>query len=153
VLISRDDANRAKSWSIEVLYDAVMKHQADKKHRARIAKLRSLQNGTACFSHVCLEVKRMKSLLSVVALGLLLGAAITVAIQHASAGGPDNPVTTKRLAWENRVIFLQHKNLKDRDDKQLESRLNEAGADGWECVGIAFDSNSGNIYAVTKRQK
>jgi hypothetical protein len=48
----------------------------------------------------------MKSLrFSVVALGLLLGAAITVAIQHASAGGPDNPVTTKRLAWENRVIF------------------------------------------------
>jgi hypothetical protein len=33
-------------WSIENLYDAVMKQQADKKHRARIdkliAKLRSL---------------------------------------------------------------------------------------------------------------
>lgn len=33
-------------WSIEDLYNAVMKHQADKKHRARVdkllAKLRSL---------------------------------------------------------------------------------------------------------------
>jgi hypothetical protein len=26
-------------WSIEPLYDAVMKQQADKKHRARIDKL------------------------------------------------------------------------------------------------------------------
>jgi hypothetical protein len=26
-------------WSIEDLYDAVMKHQADKKHRVRIDKL------------------------------------------------------------------------------------------------------------------
>ncbi len=90
---------------------------------------------------------------SVVALFLLLGAAITVAIQHASAGSPDNPAASKRLAWEHRIVFLQHKNLQDRDDKQLESRLNEAGADGWECVSIAFDSNSGNIYAVAKRPK
>ena len=96
----------------------------------------------------------MKSLrFSVVALGLLLGGALTVAVQHSSAGSQDSPAAPKRLTWEHRVIFVPHKNLHDRDDKQLESRLNEAGADGWECVSIAFDSNSGSIYAIAKRQK
>jgi hypothetical protein len=98
----------------------------------------------------------MKSLrFSVVALVVLLGAAITIAIEHSSAGSADNGGggAFKRPAWEHRIIFVQHKNLLDRDDKQLEERLNQAGADGWECVSIAFDSNTGNIYAVAKRQK
>jgi hypothetical protein len=120
-----------------------------------VAEFLSGMSGVAVLP-VYLEVKPMKSLrFSVVALVLSLGAAITVAIQHSSAGSPDNRLGAgvKRLAWEHRIIFVQHKNLHDRDDKQLESRLNEAGADGWECVSIAFDSNSANIYAVTKRQK
>jgi hypothetical protein len=98
----------------------------------------------------------MKSLrFSVVALVVFIGAAITVAIQHSSAGGPDSRsgAASKRTAWEYRVVLLQHKNVLDRDDKLLEGRLNEAGADGWECISIAFDSNTANIWAVAKRQK
>jgi hypothetical protein len=78
---------------------------------------------------------------------LLAGAVLLVAVQRepleAQLRRPDK--------WEYKVIAMAPINA-----GEIESKLQSAGAFGWECVGTSFNSQAGTttgVYLVLKRPK
>ena len=84
--------------------------------------------------------------LFVPALVLLVGAALFVAAQREPAHAQGH----RAIVWEHKVLVVPSTN-KDA----IESKLQKAGADGWECVSLAFPTNSLSQggYVVLKRQR
>jgi hypothetical protein len=84
--------------------------------------------------------------LSVPALVLLVCAAIFVAAQRE----PAHAQGRRALVWEHKVLVVRAAN-----PEQIDSKLQKAGAEGWECVSLAFPTSSLNQvgYIVLKRQR
>jgi hypothetical protein len=87
--------------------------------------------------------------LSVPALLLLICAAIFVAVQRE----PANAQGRRQIAWDYNVLVVPI-----GDAGGIESKLQKAGADGWECVSLSFSPGpgpriAGMGYAVMKRQR
>jgi hypothetical protein len=85
---------------------------------------------------------------SILAMFLLVGAALFVLFERspleAQGGRP-------AIIWEHQVIRMGASTAEQQD-----ARLQEASAQGWECVGLAFTTNGGTtngVYFVLKRQK
>jgi hypothetical protein len=83
--------------------------------------------------------------LSVPSLVLLVGAAIFVAVQRQPAQAQGQGA----VVWEHKVVVVQPK------DVDIESKLQKAGTDGWECVSLAFPTNSLSQvgFVVLKRRR
>jgi hypothetical protein len=71
--------------------------------------------------------------LSIPALVLLLGAGIFVAAQRE----PAHAQGQRAIVWEHKVLVVQPNNK-----EEFESKLQKAGAEGWECVSLAFPTSS-----------
>jgi hypothetical protein len=84
---------------------------------------------------------------SILAMILLVGAALFVLFER-------NPLEAqghRALVWEYQIIRMGASTADQQD-----ARLQEAGAQGWECVSLAFTNNGGatnGVYFVLKRQK
>jgi hypothetical protein len=84
---------------------------------------------------------------SILAMILLVGAALFVLFER-------NPLEAqghRALVWEYQIIRMGASTADQQD-----ARLHEAGAQGWECVSLAFTTNGGatnGVYFVLKRQK
>jgi hypothetical protein len=84
--------------------------------------------------------------LSVPVLVLLIGAAIFVAVQRE----PATAQARRSIVWDYSVIKVPA-----GDSKLIESRLQKAGAEGWECVSLSFSSdvNKNLGLVILKRQR
>jgi hypothetical protein len=83
---------------------------------------------------------------SILATSLLVGAALFVLFQHDSLQAQGR--LPRSFAWEYKII----RTGVGGEDKNLQ----EAGAQGWECVGFAFNTNAGTTNGacfVLKRPK
>jgi hypothetical protein len=78
--------------------------------------------------------------------GALLGAVVVLSIAAATASGG-------RVTWEYRVIDGVHvpEQAGKRGLQKMEPILNDAGKDGWELVGYAWDQNFNQPTAILKR--
>jgi hypothetical protein len=83
--------------------------------------------------------------LSIPALALLVCAAMFVAAQREPAHAQGRRATV----WEHKVLTVR-----SGHPEEIESKLQKAGADGWECVSLAFPTSSLSQvgYVVLKRQ-
>jgi hypothetical protein len=84
--------------------------------------------------------------ISIPALVLLVGAAIFVAAQREPAHAQGH----RAIAWEHKLLVVPASSR-----EEIDSKLQKAGADGWECVSLAFPTNSISQigYVVLKRQR
>ncbi len=84
--------------------------------------------------------------LSIPALVLLVVAAIFVAAQRE----PAHAQGQRAIAWEHKVLVVR-----PTSREEIESKLQKVGADGWECIRLAFPTSSLSQvgYVVLKCQK
>lgn len=87
--------------------------------------------------------------LSIPALLLLVGAAIFVEFQREPAGAQGG----RQMAWDYKVLIVPV-----GDGAGIESKLKNAGDDGWECTSVSFSPGPGlrsapTGYAVMKRRR
>ncbi|HEV3302723.1 MAG TPA: hypothetical protein VG055_23930 [Planctomycetaceae bacterium] len=78
---------------------------------------------------------------------LLVGAALFVLFERNPLEAQGRPA----LVWEYQIIRLGASSAEQQD-----ARLQEAGAQGWECVTFAFTTNGGTtngMYFMLKRPK
>ena len=82
----------------------------------------------------------MKSFrISIPAILLLISAAMFVVFQR----DPLEAQARQPIVWEHKIL---HAGISDAQDQ--DRPLREAGSDGWECVGVAFNANKGTTNGV-----
>jgi hypothetical protein len=86
----------------------------------------------------------MKSSIQTLALGAVLGSAITLSI--GAAGG------NNRQSWEYQLITEWKAKQHDPPQTFMEA-INVAGEQGWEVVSFGRDSNNNNDYVLAKRPR
>jgi hypothetical protein len=84
--------------------------------------------------------------LSIPAFVLLVGAGIFVAAQRE----PAHAQGQRAIVWEHKVLVVR-----PTSREEIESKLQKAGADDWECVSLASPTSSLSQigYVGLKRQR